>query len=133
PRPVFDLFSAGLLCPDLPEQWPSLRTFEQWLGQASATAFTVFAHPQVSLRCLGEDLGLPDLSVTDTAMSPPSVLEADGLEWPLRLAVLWQHVSAAPLRLTQQGDFFKRDQEKLQGEPLLNGPAADSLAEPPQA
>jgi hypothetical protein len=58
-------------------------------------------------------------------------LEADGLEWLLRLAVLWQQVSSAPLRRTQQGGFFKRDAERLGQDPLLNGPPADRQADVP--
>src|SRR5262249_40238585 len=57
--------------------------------------------------------------------------EADGLEWPLRLAALWQLLREAPLRRTQQGDFFKRDQERLTQDPRLNGAPAEALAEVP--
>ncbi len=57
--------------------------------------------------------------------------EADGLEWLLRMAVLWQQTTAAPLRRTQQGDFFKRDLDRLGQDPLLNGPPADCLADVP--
>ncbi len=55
--------------------------------------------------------------------------EADGLEWPLRLAVLWQQVAGAPLRRTQQRDFFKRDLERLRSDPLLAGAPADNLGD----
>src|SRR5438105_10125485 len=60
PQTVFRLFEAGLLCPDLlclsgaggsngvvKSTMPRLRNFEQWIGQASASAFMVFAHPAV--------------------------------------------------------------------------------------
>ncbi len=148
PRPIFTLFEAGLLYPDLlyagrraeakpadevdgPQVAPlRLRNFEQWLGQASATEFRVFAHPLVTVRALGEDLGLPALATSDPGPAA-AVREADGLEWPLRLAVLWQQVAASPLRLTQQGDFFKRDLERLRTDPLLSGPPPDNLAELP--
>src|SRR5262249_54431524 len=49
----------------------------------------------------------------------------DGLEWLLRLGVLWQQASAAPFRRTQQGGLFKRDVERLEEGPLLNGPPPD--------
>ncbi len=62
-------------------------------------------------------------------MSP--VLESDGLEWLLRLGALWQQVSTAPLRRTQQGGFFKRDLERLEQDPLLNDPPADRLVDLP--
>src|SRR5206468_1160758 len=83
---------------------PRLKSFEQWLGQGSATGFAVFCHPSVLARALGCDLGLPVLAADETtsvASATPgmpvsgvgSVLEADGLEWPLRLAGLWQMVA----------------------------------------
>ncbi len=46
--------------------------------------------------------------------------ESDGLDWLLRLAVLRQQVAGGPLRRTQQGDFFKRDLERLRDDSLLN-------------
>ena len=47
------------------------------------------------------------------------------------MAVLWQQATAAPLRRTQQGDFFKRDLDRLGQDALLNGPPADRLADVP--
>jgi hypothetical protein len=103
-----------------------LRDFERWLSD-SARRPAVFAHPSITARALGEDLGLPDLS--DSAIrNPQSAIESDGLEWFLRLAVLWQQ-TAAPLRRTQQGGFFKRDLERLRGDPLLT--ATDAPVPPP--
>jgi hypothetical protein len=142
-RSIFDLFASGLLFPDLataqgvPRKAARLRDFEQWLGQSSAAGLTAFAHPQVMQRALGEDLGLPELPAaapaTDATNAAPRIHEADGLEWPLRLAALWQQLVAAPLRRTQQGDFYKRDLDRLRGDPLLNGPAAESLGDLPDA
>jgi hypothetical protein len=140
-RSLFHLFESGLLYPDLaaasavPRKAARLRDFEQWLGQGSAVGLTAFAHPQVMQRALGEDPGLPELPAaaqeTDATNAEPRVHEADGLEWPLRLAALWQQLVAAPLRRTQQGDFYKRDLDRLRGDPLLNGPPAESLGELP--
>jgi hypothetical protein len=59
------------------------------------------------------------------------VQEADGLEWLLRLAVLWQQVAASPLRRTQQNDFFKRDLDRLRADPLLSVAPTDSLIDLP--
>src|SRR5262249_55434812 len=75
---------------------------------------------QVTDRALGEDLGLPECPGA-VRMQGAVVHEADGLDWPMRLAVLWQQIAAGPLRRTQQGDFFKRDTERLQNDPLLSG------------
>jgi len=38
------LLEAGLLTPELPAGHPALKTFEEWLGQASATGFALFIH-----------------------------------------------------------------------------------------
>src|SRR5947209_6484262 len=142
PQTVFRLFEAGLLFPDLlrlapamplngpaKSASPRLRSFEQWLGQASASAFAVFAHPDVMRRVRGQELGLPELAGSTRPAS--AVHEADGLEWPLRLASLWQQTIGAPLRRTQQGEFFKRDLDRLRSDSFLNAPPADNLAEVP--
>jgi hypothetical protein len=155
-QPLFTLLEAGLLFPYLADvvnanpgtasaRHPAaLKTFEQWLAVTSgATGLTVFTHPHIAVRAIGIDLGLPDLSDETSASTAGSqradrhlflnlhVSESDGLEWLLRLAVLWQQVSPAPLRRTQQGGFFKRDLERLQQDPLLNGPPADRLVDVP--
>jgi hypothetical protein len=135
---------------------PKVKSFEQWLGFPGPGGLTVFVPPTVANRAIGEDLGLPDLtkpvptqkhgetldteSLPDTSAPsvapdpfpiPASVQEADGLEWLLRLAVLWQQVAAAPLRRTQQGGFFKRDAERLGQDLLLNSPPADRQTDVP--
>jgi hypothetical protein len=131
-----------------------IRTFQQWLALPGPFGLYVFSPPQIAERAIGESLGLPDLSTPvetriepDVAGAPPSPKsppvplpdlkprgipqESDGLEWLLRLAVLWQQVNAAPLRRTQQGGFFKRDLERLQSDPLLMSPPAEKLADVP--
>jgi Helicase conserved C-terminal domain len=158
-KPVFALLEGGLLFPTLGAQpgaeladvAPSkVKTFEQWLGFPGWGGLTVFAPPVAASRAIGEDLGLPDLAIgmgnesADGAAAPGpdgspilhtaitrSIREADGLEWLLRLSALWQQVSAAPLRRTQQGGFFKRDVERLGQDPLLNGAPADRHADVP--
>jgi hypothetical protein len=146
PRPVLTLFEAGLLYPDLRhpsstgtegkpalrgEAKPRLKSFEQWLGGGSATGFAVFAYPAVMARALGGDLGLPDCPHVPGPLS--GIHEADGLEWLLHQAALWQLLIESPLRRTQQGDFFKRDLDRLRADPLLNSPPADNLTELPDA
>jgi hypothetical protein len=130
-RPILALFESGLLYPDpsAPGAVQSLRSFEQVLGLTNGAGLTVFAHPAVAARALGTDLGLPELPAAAVAAAP--VREADGLEWLLRLSALWQLVAHAPLRRTQGGTFFKRDLDRLRGEPVLNTPPADSLVELP--
>jgi hypothetical protein len=128
-HPILALLEAGLLYPVLPSAISSLGSFEEWLGQAGGKDLQVFAHPQVAARAIGENLGFPALAPAQVNKS--AIHESDGVEWPLRLAVLWQQVISSPLRRTQQGEFFKRDLERLRQDNLLNSPPADSLAELP--
>src|SRR5262249_59003040 len=100
-RPIQALMEEGLLYPDLADDVSRLKDFDHWLGIAGGQGLPVFAHPSVTARTLGEDLGLPELRSPHAPSSP--VHEADGLEWFLRLAVLWQRVAAGPLRRTPTG------------------------------
>lgn len=136
--PVMDLLEAGLLYPVLgpPPTGNGRRgrfvSFDHWLGMAGAAGMVVFSPPQIADRARGIDLGLPDLSANIADISGPlSPVEGDGLEWPLRLGVLWQQVAAAPLRRTQGGGLFKRDIERLEADPLLTAPPADAQADVP--
>lgn len=97
--------------------------------------------PEPPAEAPAADAGVPDPDTPPPARRPPppapynpfpaplSVQEADGLEWLMRLAVLWQQTSSSPLRRTQQGGFFKRDAERLGQDPLLNGPPAERQAD----
>jgi hypothetical protein len=123
--PVQAAREAGLLFPELPPVGPGLDDFAAWLGRAGTLAAVAFTHPAVAARARGEDLGLPDLaSPGREAGGVPQV--ADGLEWPLRLAAVWQQVRAAPVRLTQANTLFKRDQTRLQADEVLTAPPAGS-------
>jgi hypothetical protein len=131
-EPILELLRAGLLYPVAGPGKHRCKDFGIWLAQAPADALQVFAHPTVTARALGEDLGMPDLGLKSAVGKGASasglanqVQEADGLEWPLRLAVLWQQVKDCPLRRTQQRDFFKRDLDRLRADPVLGTPAAD--------
>jgi hypothetical protein len=131
-QPLLTLFEEGLLFPDLPEGAVPLRAFEGWLGQAAAAGVPlhVFTLPLVAERARGTDLGLPAPPTVEASFTA-TAREADGLDWPVRMAVVWQQVAAAPLRRTQNHDFFKRDLARLRGDPLLAGPGAEALAELP--
>jgi hypothetical protein len=139
PAPVLALFEAGLLFPDLSDTTRNgstslpparhLKSFEQWLGHGTSTSYQVFTLPFVLSRAIGEDLGIPVCAPVNVSMSAPR--EADGLEWPLRLAVVWQQLQAGPLRRTQQADFFKRDLDRLRADPILSASPAECLAHLP--
>lgn len=129
--PIIDLLEAGLLFPDLLDGVGRIKGFEQWVGMCVFQGLTVFAPPAITARVAGEDLGLPPCPGATQATG--AVHETDGLEWPLRLSVVWQQVACTPLRRTQQGEFFKRDLDRLRTDPLLNAPAADGISDIPDA
>jgi hypothetical protein len=140
---VGNLLEAGFLFPDF-SIWVPLdtsdpaakgrhrcRSFTSWMCQAAGPNLYVFAHPSVTGRLRQEAFDIPDWPVVDEAAATEEEHtahhEADGLEWFLRLTILWQQVKLVPLRLTQQGDFFKRDLDRLTKETILAGQPADSL------
>src|SRR5262249_14310780 len=129
--PVFDLLEAGLLLPDL---GPALATakvknFAEWVAHPAGAALAAFSPPQIAARAVAgvreEARSASEALSLAPAPGPrppaPGVLEADGLEWLLRLGVLWQQ-AAVPLRRTLGGGFFKRDAERLGQDHLLNAP-----------
>src|SRR5205823_3768253 len=128
--PVQAALEAGLLFPELSAHAPPLDDFAAWLGRAGTLEAVCFAHPAVAGRARGEDLGLPDLA-SGGHEPPESARVSDGLEWPLRLAAVWQQVGAAPVRLTQSSTLFKKDLSRLQSDEVLAAPAADQLAAVP--
>src|SRR5207302_1422065 len=82
-----------------PERPVEVVQFETWLGWAGTLTAPVFAPAEVADRARGEPLGLPALPTEKLGAATPRT--ADGLDWPLRLAVAWQRVDEAPVRLTQ--------------------------------
>src|ERR1043165_5305274 len=97
--PIVALLEAGLLLPELLPfgAEPSddkisarsrLKHFDTWLGRSDPMPM-ILASPAVTSRVSNEDLGI-ECPVAKANSS--TVHEADGLDWPLRLAVLWQPV-----------------------------------------
>jgi len=128
--PVQAALEAGLLFPELNPLAPPIADFAGWLGAAGTHTAVAFAHPAVAARARGEDLGLPDLTNPDRGPAGTPRL-ADGLEWPLRLAAVWQQVYAGPVRTTQASILFKRDLTRFQTDDVLGTPPADQLAPVP--
>lgn len=126
--PVLTLLDSGLLIPVLAESPTPLRDWEGWLG-AAPTAARVMVPPVVAERAVREGTGLPQLP--GKRFDPKTIHTNDGLEWPLRLAVLWQQLRDAPVRLTLANALFKRDQVRLSADPLLAAPLADQQIEVP--
>jgi hypothetical protein len=123
---VRELLEAGLLYPQLAGRTSQLTSIAAWLNQAPAQPLAVIAVPLAAVRSRGEDLGLSPLPSEELGSATPQ--EADGFEWLLRLAVVWQFVREGALRRTQQGGLFKRDLDRLQTHPLLSTAPSESLA-----
>lgn len=124
-----DLLEAGVLFPVLAPSVMRIGSFGYWLSTASAgVGLSVFTLPQIAGRITTVEA---EVAVASEEVPLGPVLEADGLEWLLRLGVLWQRVSASPLRRTQQGGLFKRDVDRIEQDALLNGTPADRLADVP--
>jgi hypothetical protein len=130
---ILTLFEAGLLFPDpaarLGRGSHPIKSYLQAVSEANAGILGMFAHPLVLARTGAEDLGLPGLAFEPSGNG--SVQEADGLEWLLRLAAVWQQIGASPLRRTQHLDFFKRDLDRLRSDPLLCAAPTVNLADVP--
>ena len=119
--PIEDAFKSGLLYPCLPGNGVPLDDFTAWLGRGGVHSAEVFAHPAVAIRARDVDLGLPDLAVPQQNPAAGPAHPADGLDWPLRLAAVWQQVLAAPVRHTQANSLFKKDLTRLQSDEVLSG------------
>ena len=124
PESVAALVEAGLVYPEL-ATGAKIKNVEVWLAQNP----TVFVPPVVPQRLESEKF---DPNLTPVVATGPT-MEADGLEWPLRLAVAHQILQSGPLRRTQTRDFFKRDLDRIRGETLLGAPPSDALDTLPDA
>jgi hypothetical protein len=69
----------------------------------------------------------PEGRLVASAVPIAMVRETDGLEPVIRLAAVWQRLADEPLRQTQHGATYKRDRERLEDDPVLAGPIADTL------
>jgi hypothetical protein len=107
-----------------------ILAWDDWLSTATNQPLAVHVAPLAAARTNREPLELPKI---DFDILPQSPLEADGHEWLLRLAVVWQFVREAPLRLTQQNGLFKRDLDRLRAHALLSAPPAEHIGDVPDA
>jgi Helicase conserved C-terminal domain len=127
--PILALVDAGLAVPVLPEGEKPIRRWEDWLGTAP-TAARLYVPPKVAERAAREGTGLPPLP--GKQFEPKTIHAADGLEWPIRLGVLWQQLRSSPIRLTQGNTLFKRDLTRLQADPVLGTSPTDIPVEVPE-
>lgn len=125
PYPVLqELLACGLLWMSKPDQNGPLIRFDvqdgiplEWLPRIAVAAPLLEVSPPPKAKGV---------------LSPIRSLEgwrrADGWEWPVRLAILWQRAWLSPIKRTQQGLLFKRDKDRLLTDPLLSSQTLDSLA-----
>lgn len=128
---IEELFEQGMLIPVANGTKKKLASFEDWLGQGPMHQFLVWAPPEILARVAGDFGVLPDVETVSTEVTG-TAKASDGLEWFLRLGVVWQNMHDSPARLTQQGAFFKRDQDRLNEDVLLNQPLHDQPVAIPQ-
>ncbi|MBI3467032.1 MAG: helicase-associated domain-containing protein, partial [Planctomycetes bacterium] len=81
-------------------------------------------HPALTHEGGKSPFSPPRQGVTRTVRN---LRESDGLEFLLRVAALWQRVLQTPLKLTMEGELFKREQERLAADPALQSPQFDEL------
>lgn len=91
--------------------------FTPWLEVMGGVVPEVFLHPAVGERVRQRPLPVPRYSGPSEA--PADVFRSDGWDWPLRLAAVWQRVRHNPVRLTQEGEFYKKDSQRLQGDSIF--------------
>ena len=116
--PVEQLLGAALIFPAETDDFP-IADFAAWLGRAGTLSATVFVHPAVLTRSRG--LYAP----TGNAKPRGAGTTTDGLDWPLRIAAVWQKSRPAAIKVTQAKLLFKRDLAKFQGDDVLNAPFVD--------
>lgn len=102
--------------------WPRLHLTEDissWLAVRNHCVPQLFVHPAVGERVRQRSLPLPQLA-GQAQQQLPGRFQTDGWDWPLRLAALWQRVRQLPVRLTHDGQLYKKDKQRLQTEPLFH-------------
>src|SRR5262249_18380568 len=103
-------------------------SFGFWISQAAASGgLSVFTVADIASRAVFTTADLPDLA---EEFSGP-VLEADGLDWLIRIGLLWQQVAVSPLRRAQGGGLVKGEGERLEQDPLLNSRPAVGVLDLP--
>ncbi|GIW84865.1 MAG: hypothetical protein KatS3mg107_0525 [Gemmataceae bacterium] len=88
-----------------------------WLEVMGGAVAHVFLHPAVGERIRSRPLPLPCFAGPES--EPGAGQRRDGWDWPLRLAAVWQRVRDNPVRLTQEGEFYKKDIQRLHHDPVF--------------
>ena len=127
---IVKLLELGLLAADPDANSGPVDEFGEVLESRDPLRVFLRVHPAVSrsIRTTRPEGHLP-ISVGPIAQ----IREPDGLEAVIRVAALWQRVGAEPLRQTQQGVLYKRDSDRIDLDPVLAAPIADSFVPLPDS
>jgi hypothetical protein len=128
---ILELLERGLLALDSEPgpvaggnvDQPSIDDFARRIGEGTS-ALVLRIHPSVpqAVRAVR-----PAGALNAYAGPVARIRESDGLEPVLRLGAIWQRIGIEPLRQTQQRTLYKRDQERLEEDPVISGSIDDAL------
>jgi Helicase conserved C-terminal domain len=120
------MLGLGFLALHAPNwQVETLRHFDLALNGWEGEQLSVVCHP-----ALANQLATPAFQPAKKSIvrNVRNIRESDGLEFILRVAVLWERIAQSPIRLTQDTTLFKRDKERLASDPVLTTPMFDAPA-----
>ena len=125
PRPVIlELLDRGLIALDAAPDLQPIEDFAGRIEQGPPHTLDLRVHPSVPQAVR---VTRPEGKLTPVMGAVASIRESDALEPTLRLGAMWQRVGIEPLRQTQQGTLYKRDQDRIEGDPVLSGAISDAL------
>lgn len=123
---LLETLELGLVALEIPYEFSTMDGLARWLDPQSPHAFHVnlIVHPSVAQ---GVRVTTPQERLTPYSGTVGQIRESDGLEPLIRLGAVWQRVRLEPLRQTQQGTLYKRDQERIDDDPIFCDPSNDAL------
>lgn len=125
PSALLEPLELGLLAIEADPSLPAVDDLTLLLERGLDTTIRVRIHPAVALAV---KTPLPAGKAPSLAGAVVQPRESDGLEPLVRMAALWQRAFADPLRQTQYGALYKRDRDRIEGDPVLAGPSSLSIA-----
>src|SRR5262245_27508808 len=120
------MLGLGFLALHAPNwQVETLRHFDLALNGWEGEQLSVVCHP-----AWANQVATPAFQPSKKCMvrNVRNARESDGLEFLLRIAVLWERIAQSPIRLTQDTALFKRDKETLGSDAVLTSPMFDAIA-----
>jgi hypothetical protein len=106
-------------------QVETLRHFDLALNGWEGEQLSVVCHPAFAHQVTTPVFNPPKRSIVRQVRNTRA---SDGIEFLLRVAVLWERIAQAPIRLTQDTALFKRDKERLGADSVLNSPMFDTVS-----